>query len=240
MKLEKHLSRTTPLFILFLLMALVAFWPGYFSRLPGPLDSHLHRHGLTMTAWCLMLIAQAYLAGSARYRIHRSVGKFSYFLAPLVIITALDLVHSLFYGAQQFAAEHLYALALMVNAIVVFAVFYGLAVYFRKRPATHARFMICTIFPLFTPVTDRLVYQFAQPLIGYVPVIGRAPVVPVIGFALADLILLWLAIRDWQKGRRMVFFVALALLLMYHLSVLTFYRFGFWERFAGWFAGLPF
>jgi hypothetical protein len=28
-------------------------------------------------------------------------------------------------------------------------------------------------------------------------------------------------------------------LVLYHLSVLTFYQFGFWQAFGRWFVGLP-
>jgi hypothetical protein len=45
---------------------------------------------------------------------------------------------------------------------------------------------------------------------------------------------------DWLKNRRFgAFASALAVVLLYQASVLTFYRFEFWQSFTYWFRGLP-
>jgi hypothetical protein len=72
-----------------------------------------------------------------------------------------------------------------------------------------------------------------------VPRIDGVPIVPVAGFLLADLLLVALSVWDWRANRRAnVFPVALGVLLLYHASVLTFYRFSFWRDFGEWFVGL--
>ncbi len=242
MKTDQFLyKKITPWFILFLLMAVVAFWPGYFGKIFGTMDGHYHRHGLAMTLWLLMLITQAFLIRKAQFSTHRWIGKSSFVIAPVVILTTLDLVHFTFSGIPTFSPESRYAMTLMVNAVVAFALLYGLGIYFRKKPLIHARYMVCTVFPLFTPVTDRLIYQFFRPLIAYAPVIGRAPIVPFFGFLLADLLLIGLCLWDgFGQKRWNVFPVALLISVAYHLSVFTFYQFSWWEAFCWWFVGLPF
>jgi hypothetical protein len=119
-------------------------------------------------------------------------------------------------------------------------VIYGLAMYYRRQPTVHGRYMLCTIFPLLTPVTDRLIGPYAPSLIQIVPRIDGMPVLPVAGFVLAHTVLGALAVWDWRTGQRTpVFPVAIAVLLLYHVSVLTFHRMPFWRAFGEWFVALP-
>ena len=80
----------------------------------------------------------------------------------------------------------------------------------------------------------------APSLIGLLPRIEGNPVLPVVGFAAADLILLALSWWDWRANRRLgVFPVALAVLLVYHAGTLALHRVPAWNAFAGLFVGLP-
>jgi hypothetical protein len=111
--------------------------------------------------------------------------------------------------------------------------------WYRREPAIHARFMIATLFPLFTPVTDRLIGRYLPAIVPLVPRIGGSPVVPTAGFLLADVMLIALSVWDWRTNKRRVFPIALGVLVLYHASVMTFYQFDFWRSFAAWFLTLP-
>ncbi len=227
-------------FVLFFVFALWAFWPGYFSHLGDQEEVRYHTHGIAMTLWCMMLIGQAWLIRKKRFVLHRRLGTLSYFLMPVLLILTLNLVHHLLSDQEAWNPVSLYSLALMVNATIVLAILYGLAIYHRRRPLLHARYMLGTVFPLFTPVTDRLIYGHFKPLLNYMPTIEGRPIAPVAGFLLADLLLLLLVYWDWKTHQRLdVFPKVLALLVIYHISVLTFYRFAFWEKFGNWFLSLP-
>jgi len=242
MKLDQFLNRKSFIaFIIFLLAAIIAFWPGYFGRILSPVvDSHLHRHGIAMTLWCVMLIAQAVLIRNRQNTIHKWIGFGSYILVPLLAFSGFDLVNHLFHGAQQLGPGHFYFIALSVNAIFAFLILYGLAIYFRKNAKIHARYMAVTILPLVSPISDRIIYRFVRSLIPYAPKIGNMPIVPFYGFLIADLILIGLIIWDWRSNKRWdVFPVALGILLIYHFSVLYFYQYGFWQKFCYWFINLP-
>ena len=241
MKLDAFLNRKVFIaFIVFLIAALTAFWPGYFGRILAPLDSHLHRHGLAMITWCFMLVGQALLIKNKSFGIHRAVGYLSYALVPIMAFTAFDLVNHLFHGAQRLGTGHFYFIALSVNSIFAFLIIYGLAIYFRKQPILHARFMVSTMFAIITPITDRLIYRFFRFLIPYAPKIGGSPIVPFFGFVLADVLLIGLIIWDWRNNKRLTAFpVALAIVLVYQYSVMNFYQYEFWQMFCYWFVGLP-
>jgi len=225
--------------ILFFGIAVFGFWKSYYSFPDKDISFYQHFHGISMTIWCLMLIGQAFLIRYKKFQIHRLVGKGSYLLFPILILSTFLLIHVGLSGIGLIKTGVLYSLSLMVNATVALVIIYGLGIYFRKDRLTHARYMVCTIFPLFTPITDRIIYNYIRPLVEYAPTIEGNPIVPFFGFLLADLILIGLVIWDWKSNKRKdVFLIVLGILLLYHISVFTFYQFGFWEGFGSWFLGI--
>ena len=226
-------------FAVFSLAMLVAFWPSYFSRLDSQPSIHPHAHGLTMTLWVALLVSQAWLIRGGKRPLHRTLGALSYLLVPALVLAALGFLHFRLSPVGVLDDSALYFAALVVNALVAFLLLYALAMWFRREPAIHARFMIATVFPLFTPVTDRLIGRYVPAIVPLVPRIGGSPVLPTAGFLLADVMLVGLSVWDWRTNKRIVFPVALVLLVLYHASVLTFYQFDFWRRFTAWFVALP-
>jgi len=226
-------------FAAFFVFALWAFWPSYFSRLSDQPEVRFHTHGIAMTLWCVMLVTEAYLIRTKQHAIHRKIGNASYVLAPLLIAATINLIHYRMKGGGTLPDIGLFQLALMVNAAVAFVAIYGLAIYHRREPLLHGRYMVCTVFPLFTPVTDRLIYAHWPSLISLVPSLNGVPLVQIFGFALADLLLVGLVVWDWRAKRRVnAFAIALFIIAIYHASVLTLYRFEFWRTLADWFRGL--
>lgn len=242
---EAVLYRTSArFFALFLACLLLAFWPSYFARLFEQPSWRFHLHGVALTLWAVMLVTQAQLIRTGRRGLHRRIGKASYVVAPAVVVITTSFVHYRVAGAVP-SLEPLpnvvaYFLALTLNSLVVFAVFYALAIYHRRDAGRHGRWMISTAFPLFTPITDRLIGAYWPALVALATRIDGSPIVPVFGFALADLLLLGLAVWDWRANRRAdVFVPALIVLALYHVSVLTLYRVPAWTAFCVWFLGLP-
>ncbi|MBL0233019.1 MAG: hypothetical protein IPQ08_05050 [Chitinophagaceae bacterium] len=106
---------------------------------------------------------------------------------------------------------------------------------FKSKPAIHARYMICTVFPMFTAIFDRIIDSYFPSLLPYFPDI-EGPVAQVFGLTLGDSCLFALCIWDWRSHKRInVFPIALIIHLIYHFSVLNFYKFEFWRSFCNWF-----
>lgn len=223
-------------FILFLIAVLTAFWPRYFSLLGEvPIDPHFHAHGASMTLWAILLIVQPIPIRLNYRKLHKILGYFSYLLVPLVFYSIIDLLLFRMQGARALANFHLHFVALVVNSAVAFLLVYGLAIYFRKQVQLHARFMVATVFTILTPVTDRLTYRFAPELIQYVPTIDGAPIVPVVGFVIADVLLLALILWDLFSGRKAIAFsLSLGIMLLLQYSILNFHQFEFWRSFSEW------
>lgn len=228
-------------FVLFFGLVLWAFWTSYFGKLSQPMEPHIHLHGGAMTLWCLMLISQAFLIRWKQYTWHRWIGRSSYLLVPFILISGLHLARiTILESDVEGTGLHYYLVALMFNALIAFAVLYGLAIRYRKTPALHARWMISTVFPLITPVTDRLIYKYFDGLVPMVPVIDGMPMVQLYGFGLGDVILIGLAAWDGFKNKRFnVFPFVLGLLFLYHLSVITFHQLAWWRSISDWMMRLP-
>ena len=231
-------------FAVFLALTVWAFWPSYFARLFEQPNLWFHAHGVALGLWLGLLVVQAQLIRTNRRRWHRQLGKLSYVLAPAVVLISAVFVHQrvapALAGVPVLPAMGLHFLALTLLSLVAFAAFYGLAILLRRDSQAHARWMVCTVFPLVTPVTDRLIGAHLTPLIGIVPRIEGNPILPAAGFAAADLLLLALAAWDWRANRRLdVFPVALGVLLVYHLGTLTLHRVPLWNTLCVWFLALP-
>lgn len=238
MKLEKTLfDRSYLYFVGFFLFVMVAFWLTYFTRLFDQESYRMHVHGFTLIMWCLMLIVQPYLIRTKQYTWHKRIGKFSYVLVPLIIVTTVDLLHYRL-GQNPLKIIDFFFSALVLNALIGFIILYGLAIYHRKNAGIHARYMVSTVFLFFTPVTDRIISIFFPSMLTYFPGIEGNPIEPLFGFILADIMLVGLCFWDWRSHKRLnVFATALVVTLLYHYSVLNFYKFDFWRTFSVWFAG---
>ena len=227
-------------FVGFFGLAIWAFWTSYYGKLHEDMNWPMRFHGMAMTAWCLMLIGQAMLIRLKKNRIHKLTGKLSYVIVPLILISGAHLAHITCSEMEIGSSVYYYFIALMFNSLVVFGILFGLAIWHRKQPLTHARFMVCTIFPLLTPITDRLIYKYFDSLIPLAPTLDGMPMVQTLGFGLGDLLLIGLLVWDWRAHKRLdVFPLAFGLLGLYHLSVVTFHQFQVWRHIGDWIMNLP-
>lgn len=228
------------LFIVFSVMAGIAFWPNYFGRLSAIFPEQIHFHAIAMSLWCIMLVSQGLLIRTGMNRLHRWIGLSSYVMVPFILWSGLRITQFTLQGSNAPSEIFYTSAALMINSLIVFGALFSLAIIFRKDPGRHARYMVSTIFPILTPITDRLIYFHFPSLVQYAPKLLGMPLVPSFGFALADVLVLLLMIIDLiTRKNRDVFPTVLGLLLLYHFSYFFFYPMAWWQRFADWVLALP-
>jgi len=226
--------RTSYAAVLFLLLAALAFWPAYFSKLPGGDELYVDLHAAGVIGWMLLLVVQPLLILTGRRILHRRLGAVSYGLAPYVVLSSLLLSHSRLdpIGAPTFrmdATDNYLALI----AIVLFATCYALAIGFRRRAPVHARFMTATLLSMVDPLLFRLLFF-------YTPLKSIAPQLPMFGYGLTDLILLGLAYADRKHSTaRWVFPLLLAIFVPAHLGYWLLAPTTPWVEAMAWFKGLP-
>jgi len=165
--------------------------------------------------------------------LHRLLGRASYALAPLMLVSMVLLAHSRIRGLEGEAyGAQTYFLYLQLSLAVLFGISYALAIYWRRPMALHARFMVCTALTLIDPVVIRLLlWANPAPSWNY----------QWLTFGLTDamfVVLIWL--DRHSKAGRVVFPVMLGLFMIAQAPAL----FGLtntraWQTFARWFAALP-
>jgi hypothetical protein len=226
-------SRSGPFFLGFLLIALTAFWPSYISQSFSASSSYTHFHAITATIWMLLLIVQPILIRTRRLPLHRVVGRASYVIAPIVVLSFLLLASNRIRIASAAAYPiQTYILYLQLTLAALFAFAYAAAIYSRRTVALHARFMVCTAITLIDPITIRLMFwAFPVPTWNY----------QWLTYGLTDaalLVLIWMERRS--RSGRFVFPLMLALFVVVQIPALSGWTDSdIWQRFAAWFKSIP-
>jgi hypothetical protein len=216
-----------------LLVAFVAFWPTYVSVPLGSSSGYTHAHAVTATLWMLVLIAQPMLIKLRRLPLHRAVGRTTYVIAPLVVLSILLLAnHRIRYAPTAAYPIQAYILYLQLSLAAMFAALYALGVRHRRRTRVHARLMVCTALTLVDPIAIRVLFWIdATPSWNY----------QWLTFGLTDALLLALAWADRRhpEGRRLLLWVLAAFVATQLPALLGFTGSAAWQAFARWYAALP-
>ncbi len=132
------------------------FWVPYLSLFPRfdpSLTPPVHAHAIFLFGWLALLIAQPIAIRSGAFKVHRTLGRLSYVLFPLVVVTAIAMMVKA-YG-EDVSAKVAVARALenqflsAAQMLLLVAAYAGAILAIRRgNVATHMRFMICIAFIL--------------------------------------------------------------------------------------------
>jgi hypothetical protein len=105
-----------------------------------------HLHGAIMMTWMGLLIIQPLLIRAGKISIHRLLGKLSYIIAPLVVVSMFLITKFGYYKAvpPMTHLEKVGKLSLQSFDILEFVVFYSLAIVYKRNTYNHMRYMIGT------------------------------------------------------------------------------------------------
>ncbi|QHV94322.1 hypothetical protein [Spirosoma endbachense] len=168
--MEKAYRHISYLFIAVLLLIFCAFFKTYFGLFPGFTGTAtlVHVHAVTVLLWFAMLIGQPILIRTKQIALHRLVGKVSYLLVPLMVISFL-----LISRRHQLRGKDLMMFAANFSDISLFIVLYGLAIIYRHPVTYHARFMIMTVLPFLGASVGRLPnFPISSALLGLFIILG--------------------------------------------------------------------
>jgi len=121
-----------------------------------------HIHGALMGAWVLLLLVQPILIHYKKFAAHRFLGKLSYAVAPCVIVSMVFIARNNYQTGiiNKSAADVMAIQSITWMQIVMFVLFYSLAIYFRKNSYNHMRFMIATAIIMLGPPINRIIFSY--------------------------------------------------------------------------------
>jgi len=224
-------------FILLIPVTLLAFWKSYFGLLgnmPGTITPLIHVHTLIMMLWLFMLVAQAWFVHTKRYIAHRWVGRSSFVIAPLVILSSLATLQRFFKNIPEGEdLAQIYRLhVLAFGMVVAFTITWGLAMIYRKQAAIHIRYIVSTVFAVSTAIVFRI-FDF------WIPGGDDNDTAVVGNFCVIILSLLLLIALDWRMGvKRSAYWVVAIVQGIAHLGYWTYAKSGAFLSFCQWFADL--
>lgn len=217
--------------IAFILIVLVGFARTYYVKglfdVP-PLPSMLvHVHGLLMTAWVVLFATQVWFISSKQIGLHRRLGYTGIGLGALIVVVGfVTAVRAARYGSASTppGLPPLSFLAVPLFDLLMFIIFFGGAIYYRKRPAAHKRLMLLTA------------VNFLPPAIARIPIATLQALGPLWFFGLPTVLtLLCLGLDAKRHGRvNRVFLVGTILLIGSYVGRLVLMTTGPWMNFAGW------
>jgi hypothetical protein len=153
--------------ILLIVLTQIGFFRRYIQFFPtfDGFTAAQHFHGMMMMGWLLMLLVQPILILKGKTELHRRIGTLSYVLAPLVLLSIYLVIQSRYYFYLEQGGQTTGVigwLSLNFRLMVFFAVLYVLAIYYRRRPALHMRYMVSTAFVLIGPGLVRVLISYPE------------------------------------------------------------------------------
>lgn len=141
------------------ILTIAGFYLSYWSRFTeAPWRQHIH--GLSATAWYLLVILQPWLIHNKPASYHKKVGVIGVFLAGAVVFSAFQVMP--FQVVNDFLPDVLkYGFSFVdICALAGFSicVIFGVLNAKNKNINVHARWLISTVFWILLPATARLVY----------------------------------------------------------------------------------
>lgn len=139
--------------LLLILLTITGFYKTYIGQYPvfdEKIDLFIHLHALIASVWILMLIIQPFLIRRNKFKAHRIIGKLSYIIFPLLILSFVPQM------IKIVDSGYINRLFQPGRDCVLLFIFYGLAIYNRKNISLHMRYMIATALVFLFPTTGRI------------------------------------------------------------------------------------
>ena len=100
--MEKSYQKLGYFLLLLIPLTLVAFYKTYIGQFPNfedYIDVFIHIHAFISVVWLFMLISQPFLIFRRKFLLHRTIGKLSYVVFPLLILSFIpQIIKTIQYG----------------------------------------------------------------------------------------------------------------------------------------------
>jgi hypothetical protein len=160
--MEKQYRNIGFYFLILPVFVLLGFYYPYFSLFPKfkSIPVLIHVHTIVLMLWVSILIVQPILIRYGKYRAHRIIGRLTYYLLPLVMITLIGVIRKQYYeGIEQkmTSIQSLEAVFTSIASIFTILIYYSLAIIqiLKRNIGLHMRYMICLFLEFIPPTFGR-------------------------------------------------------------------------------------
>ena len=193
-------STTSGFFVFIAGLAFFAIFTGFGKTFIIPLLSgskswpiSIYIHAFFAFSWIFLFLVQSLLIKGRKYKLHASLGRWGIVIASGAVVTIISaglfqVERELMEGLGQTAISTMVGVC---SSAFIFLSFVVLAIYFRKKPQTHKRFMLLATIVLIWPAWFRWRHffpSFSRPDIWF-------------GVVLADSLIIIAFMWDWIKNR---------------------------------------
>jgi hypothetical protein len=154
-------DRVSLLSIVILIVLTWGFYRTYIAFFPSfeGFQFAQHFHGAIMLLWMAMLVVQPWLMSRKKFRIHKAIGKASFVVAPILMVSIFLVSRMTYYNnlkALPAVEDAVAMISLSMPGLVIFGIFFGLAVANKRRTYYHMRYMIGTALLMIGPGLGRI------------------------------------------------------------------------------------
>ena len=145
-----------PIAAIGIVATIIGFLPTFFLKLAEVDAIHLV-HGWTMTGWVVLVLTQALLIRSRKFKWHRVLGWSSLALFVAMVVTSLLVIALMLSGKTglPFDAAKFFGYSDIVDMpLLIF--FFGSAIHFRKNRHLHSRLITVTVLTSIVPALARM------------------------------------------------------------------------------------
>lgn len=151
--MEKSYKYLGYVLLLLIPLTIAGFFKTYIGQFPDfeeKIDAFIHVHAFIASVWIGMLIVQPFLIFNKKHHIHRTIGKLSYIIFPLLI---LSFIPQIMKTVNHGNIKNLF-FPLADSTLLI--LFYALAIYNKGRSAIHMRYMIALSLVFLGPTVGRI------------------------------------------------------------------------------------
>ena len=145
-----------------IIAVLIGFGPTFYLKPlfnnPPVARTIIYVHGFVMAAWVILFTAQVYFISSKKIKLHQKLGYAGIALAVLVFVSGLMVAVSATRFGTAAAPPNIPPLEFLIvpfGDMIVFAIFFGAALYYRKNSPNHKRLMLLTMINFIPPAVAR-------------------------------------------------------------------------------------
>lgn len=165
--MEKKYKFLIAFFSLVTIVSLAGFYSSYWSKFPrlGEFQNLVHIHFLAFICWLLLIVIQPLLIIKKKFKLHRQVGRFSYFLAPILVLTIILLTKEKLIR-ELAESESSVAMTAFITFVDIssFSTFYLIAMLKKSNVRWHVAFIIAATLIVLNPGLSRLLNQISSGL----------------------------------------------------------------------------